>query len=1091
MRLLRVFAVFLMALFVALPAHAQSKVVARTGAHDGSTRLVFEWPEKPAYTLSKEGSRVLVRFSKAGALDSAAISKTDQNVRDVKATSSAGEPLQIAITIPDGSRFRDFIVENKLVIDVYASANAEQANAEQKTEPVKKEPEPAPVVAAASEPETPKAIKPKGDFSLERAHNEEAAPTPVVESAKIEGPVIGDHTVSFTSTFSVGMAAYERSGSLWIVLDTPDLSQSPVLEGPQKDQFGKVEPVKVENGSAYKIDIPQGMKAYGEGGGLSWKIVLTQKEKPVKPVPPLADEGKGDAELVWPMKSMRKDLTLFDPVVGDAIHVVTTGDAAQFAGPARRFVNLQTLNSVIGLAYVPKSDDIKAELNTQQVRVSKPGGLALSKTVSAPAPVERIKEEAIEEPEKEEAQKEETPKEEADLALTEDAPPAELPKEEHSTSVEEAHNPAAVLDMKEMQTAAEEKPSGNNIYNFPRWEMGGIRALDQNQHLMMVAVSGKEDGARDEDIITMAKMNLASNRGAEALGLLRVALQKVPELENNAEFQALRAAAFSLSGKYDEAIIDYARDDLKKYDDIKFWRVFTLAGLEDWKQAIEELPADISPIASYPDPVRVPLSLAFAEVALRSGKASVAQGILKTMEEQLPKLALPYASAWKYLSGEAERQSGKPEEAEKHWEPLVKNGKDDLFRAKAGLSLTKLQLDEKKLKPEEAVDRLEGLRYAWRGDELETLINYRLGQVYLDNRDYLKGLTVLRNATTLSRGTAINDEVRAYMVNNFRNIFSDKKLDQVSPLEAISLYEEFKDLTPAGPDGDKYVETLAERLVDADLLGRASALLEYHVNNRLKGVRKAEIAIRLAAIRLLDGNPDGAVRSLEIAQGVLDVPAAAPTPDPKVQEQTKTPESAKPPAEPAVNDPEKQRQIHLLRARALSMQKKPDDAMVILEAMQPDADVNRLRTDIAWTSGKWEEAAMALNDLISTEDISPNRPLTDYQRDIIFNRGIALSLSGNRVALANLRERYNSQMGSTPKGQMFEVVTRPRRPDMIGSREAIESMISEIDLFQGFLDGYSKMQDGAKPEAAKEPEPADTKTAMPIPEAEPAAAAKN
>jgi P-type E1-E2 ATPase len=38
-------------------------------------------------------------------------------------------------------------------------------------------------------------------------------------------------------------------------------------------------------------------------------------------------------------------------------------------------------------------------------------------------------------------------------------------------------------------------------------------------------------------------------------------------------------------------------------------------------------------------------------------------------------------------------------------------------------------------------------------------------------------------------------------------------------------------------------------------------------------------------------------------------------------------------------------------------------------------------------------------------------------------------------ALVNLRERYNTQMKATGKGQMFEIVTRPRRPDMVGSRQ--------------------------------------------------------
>lgn len=1092
---------------LALPAFAQEKVTARTGGHDGYTRLVFEWTEKPSYSLSKEGGRVLIRFSQAGALDKGAVSSSDKNVKGVEILSSAAEPLQVAVAIPDGSRFRDFIVANKLVLDVYDSAEAqsEEKPAPEKTVEAPKVETPA-APKAEPKPAGTVAEKPKGDFTIQPGPVEEAAPVHKVEATQVPAPAIEPHVVSMTSTYSVGLASFVRAGNLWMVLDAPDLPLQPELTGPQKEMFGKIEKVPMEDGAAYRMEIPEGMHVYADGGGLSWKVVLTPKARETKPAIPTSQIENGQGSLVWPLQGMRKVLTLNDPVVGDAITVVTSGTAKQYAGAGRNFVNLRALDSVVGLAYVPRSDDVKAELTTQQVIVGSPNGLSLS---DAPAPVAAPSEDTAAKEEKapahadaKEPEKAAEAETEADthaaveghdpaLALTEDAPPATTGQ--HAPEHAEAA-PAANISTADMAQAAGEKPSGNNIYNFPRWEMGGIHALDKNQHIMMVDVSGKPEEGRAEEVITMAKMNIANNRAPEALGLLRVALQKVPELEDNTEFQSLRAAALSLSNKYDEAFTDYSRPELMKYDDVRFWRAYVLAGLEDWKQAIDVMPTDFAPIYAYPKEIRTPMLLTFAEIALRGGKVQMAQEILKKLEPEVEAMPLAYSSSYTYLLGETQRQAGNAEQAETTWTPLVKDGKDDLFRAKAGLSLTKLQLDEKKIKPAEAINLLEGLRYAWRGDELETLINYRLGQVYLDNKDYLKGLTVWRNASTLSPGTAIGDEVKLAMNKSFRDVFANDRLKDVGPLEAISLYEEFKDLTPPGEEGSKVVEKLAERLVDADLLGRASSLLEYHVNNRLTGDKKAAIAIRLAAIRLLDGNPDGAMRSLEIAEDTLnrlETGAGEPAKAGQDASAMATPAAV---AAPVKADPEKRRQIDLLRARALSMQKKPDEAIAILEDMRLDPDVNRLRTDIAWTAGKWEEAAMALNDLITAEDISPKMPLTDYQRDIILNRAIALNLSGNRVALANLRERHNTQMKGTTKGQMFEVVTRPRRPDMIGSREAITSMISEIDLFQGFLEGYGKMQDGAKPDAPKEPaapkEPVPAEGAAPAPATTPSPAAE-
>jgi len=1077
---------FAAGLAFSVPASAQDNVSARSATHDGYARIVFEWSEKPAYSLSKQEGRLLIRFAKAAKLDAGEVS-AGTNVKKVETLSQAGEPLQVAVEIPAASRFRDFIVQNKLVIDVYDAEGAPPSVAAAEKEPEKK---PAPVAPAPKIEDEPKAenpeqtTKPANDFSVSKASDAESAPITPVEKNEVAAPVAGEHIITMTGTFSIGMASFIRGDDLWIVVDSPDSPARPVVNSPDSEDPVPLQRIEIPEGAAYRMKIPAGLHAHGEGGGLSWKIILSPAEKNPAPATPVADASTGKTELVWPLKSMRKILSFEDPVVGDTITVVTAGDAKQFAGPARKFVQLDTLESVIGLAYAAKTEGVKATMNTQQVRVGREGGLAVaSASGSAPPPIERVQEQP-----QEETPAEEKPATDNNLALTEEAPPA---------TTEEAHSeeaPAAVSNIETMAKAAGEKPAGNNIYNFPSWEMGGLQVLRRNQHVMMTDISAKPDEARDGDIITLAKINIANNRGAEALGLLRIALQKVPDLENNTEFQALRAAALALSGKYDEAIEDFSRPALRDYADVKLWRVYTLALLEDWKQAIVEMPADISLLATYPKPLRVPMELTLAEVALRSGKVPVARGMLNVIEKELPTLPLHLSSSWQYLAGEADRQSGKVDEAVKHWEPLVKNGKDDLFRAKAGLSLTKLKLDQKKIKPDEAIDKLETLRYAWRGDELETLINYRLGHLYIENKDYLKGLTVLRNATTLSPGTAIGDEVDQHLKKSFDDIFTNNRLKDVSPLEAISIYEEFKDLTPQGEVGDSYVEKLAERLVEADLLGRASSLLEYHVNNRLKGPRKAEIAIRLAAIRLLDGNPDGALRSLEVAESVLTKPQPAVTP-------AATDATTPPPAAPAetvlVNDPEKLRQVYLLRARALSMKKKPDEALAILDGMPPDADVNRLKTDVAWTAGKFEEAAAALNDLITAEDISARRPLTDYQRDIIFNRAIALNLSGNRVALSNLRERYNTQMAGTPRGQMFEVVTRPRRPDMIGSREAIESMISEIDLFQGFLDGYTKMN--AKPEekppvkaeekpAAKEEVKAEAAAAEPSPAPEAKAA---
>jgi tetratricopeptide (TPR) repeat protein len=347
-----------------------------------------------------------------------------------------------------------------------------------------------------------------------------------------------------------------------------------------------------------------------------------------------------------------------------------------------------------------------------------------------------------------------------------------------------------------------------------------------------------------------------------------------------------------------------------------------------------------------------------------------------------------------------------------------------------------LQLQQGKTERKDAIDRLEGLRYAWRGDELESQINFMLGKLYLEDRQYLKGFSILRDAAEMSPGSDINQEIVGYMADSFRNLLMEDK--DLSPLDAVTVYEQFKDLTPPGDEGNKLVQKLAERVMEADLLGRAAGILQGQVDSRLQGMEKARIATRLAAIYLLDKMPQKAIAAIDAAKPVYA--------------QDNTPESQK-----ALKN------LELMRARALSQMDQTEEALALLAKFDPTPDVNRLRADIAWQAGLWEDAAEALQDLILDEALDLSRPLTQAQADLILNRSVALNLSGNRVALANTRQRYEEAMKKTPRARLFDVVTRPRQSTLLSDRQTLDSLVSEVDIFKDFLEAYRSQGASAPP----------------------------
>ncbi|MEM6812203.1 MAG: hypothetical protein AAF549_07025 [Pseudomonadota bacterium] len=949
---------------------AQSSVQLRVNDLDGYTRLVFEWDQKTSFEATKSDSTLSIQFNSAVSQNPSNPAGNFRNIGGVTFQNNSNSFIA-NIAIASDATYRTFSVGSRVMVDVYDSAGTPSTAFAQTAEPNIEEPSQTTQIE-----DVRTLVAPPSQDRLES--NMPAAQQPQVEQEEIAPTAMGriqPHVITISSTQSVGVTAFERAGFLWIVLDDPSLKIPPKLSGPKTDQFGEFEAFPLDGGLAYRMPFPQNYFVYGEGGGVLWRLVLTPNPRDKQSIVPNVTQL---SNILWPAQSISKILELEDPLVGDVIKVVTVNNSDDFIAEKREFVDFEIFSSNVGLAYAPRADALTEKKTAEGLIIEKPNGLAVS-------PV----------------------KDTAPILLQND-----IEKE------------TAFFDL-------EDNPDNvGRLFDFGRWQMGGIRALDKNRQILMNGLGPKSGSARAEDLLTLAKLNIANDRGQEALGLLRVASVALPGIEETPEYTALKGAAEALAGRFEEALEDFLMPTLQEFEEIDYWRAFSLAGLEDWLQADKVVPNDIRPLTTYPSQIKQPIVLALAETALRAGKRDRAQNLLDLLQDDFANMSFARRSAWKYLNGELERQRGNFDTALENWNPLL-SGKDDYYRAKAGLSVTRMQLDREKITPEKAIDRLEGLRYAWRGDELESLVNYRLGQVYIENEEFLKGLSVLRNAVSISPNANVTEDITDYMTTTFRDIFTDGQLDNVSPIEAVSIYEEFKELTPIGPEGDLFVQNLAERLVQMDLLGRAGALLEDQVKFRLEGTEKARVATRLGAIRLINDQPEEALATLNLANQALRATGQ--------------------------KDPVMERELKLLGARALSELNRANEAIRILNQLPEDQDALSLRADIAWNSGQWGIAADAFEKLIMLESIEGDQPPEQSEANLILNRAIALNLAGQRTELDDLRQTYELAMQQTNRAQIFELVTRPRALGMLDNRDSISSLISEVDLFGDFLENYRRM----------------------------------
>ena len=223
------------------------------------------------------------------------------------------------------------------------------------------------------------------------------------------------------------------------------------------------------------------------------------------------------------------------------------------------------------------------------------------------------------------------------------------------------------------------------------------------------------------------------------------------------------------------------------------------------------------------------------------------------------------------------------------------------------------------------------------------------------------------------------------MLRIFRSLYVDGKASDIPPLEAVSVYTEFPELMPSGEDGTTAAINFSDSLVDMDLLQRAAETLEALLaKNAVEGTEVTRIGARLASIYLLDNRPNDAISILQRSNregisGALE------------------------------------NERRLLRARALSQLDMNDQAIATLNDMNTRNAV-RLKADIYWRSGQWNNAASSLIRLIppsTTEEVTPE------EAGYILNVAVALKLAGETNALSAFREKYTPLMQTTVLANSF------------------------------------------------------------------------
>ncbi|WCL53027.1 tetratricopeptide repeat protein [Gimibacter soli] len=555
------------------------------------------------------------------------------------------------------------------------------------------------------------------------------------------------------------------------------------------------------------------------------------------------------------------------------------------------------------------------------------------------------------------------------------------------------------------------------LIDFNAWRQGEVEDYYEVRTRLLYALSLRPTDDRNEARWDLARFYLAHGRATEALAILEMMLDEDPALSGNGEYLAVRGVANVKKGRLQAADADLSNDSLTAEQDVSLWKVLVDEGLNRPERALADYRRGVDVLGPYDDRDKADIQLAVIRAAMKTGDMDLAKRELELLggvaltDRQLSERVL--------LSARIDEQEGREEDALIAYDSLAMAPQRGIG-AEARHVRAAHDIRKGILSGTEAIETLEQLRYAWRGNGLEFDLLNELADLYFAAGRYEEGLERLRVGVTYFPDRAREARMSAKMSQVFRRLYLEGEADRMDPVAAIGLFYKFRELTPLGADGDAMIRRLADRLVALDLIDQAAELLEYQVKVRTEGAPRAAIASRLAKLYLLNSDPERALGTLR-----------------------------------ATREPQLPVEIELDRrlveARALTELGRYEEAEVLIEE-DNDRASNLLRADIYWQSKDWPKMVDAGLKLLEGKGTG-GEPLEPGDRVQLLRLAIAMTFDENKTGLAVLRRRFAEDMKQGEFSNAFALLTGPQ--DLSGGEiSQIVSQIANVSSLQSFLKDY-------------------------------------
>jgi tetratricopeptide (TPR) repeat protein len=821
----------------------------------------------------------------------------------------------------------------------------------------------APADAAASrsaermplpEPSEPPATIPARESQDVKPPSPADPAAPVVVEVRRQGEAL---RLTFPFVVPTPAAVFRRADTIWLVFD----SQAPIDINKIAAQSGRsirsATVTRSRQGQVIQLKLDRPKLTSVGADGLTWTVVVG--DMMLEPTQPLSVvrvmQGGGRASITIPFDEPSQLHRLSDAEVGDTLLVVTAlGPARGFLKP-QEFVEFNALVSTHGVVIQPRADDITADVSNDKVVVARPGGLTLSGAGAR----------------------------------------------------------ASAASLARAPDGTRRTTSGLFVLDPQTWGFDREGDFRERQTQLVAAAAAADEAQRTPARLNLARFYLARDLTAEAKGVLdTAALDEQAAAEGSPLL--LRAVANVMMGRGAEAMKDLSQASVGNRSDAVLWRALALAQQGKFAEAREGFRSLDTATATLPVELQRHAFQEAVRAAVEMRDFGAAQTLINEFETlgQAPERGADLT----VLKGRVMEGLGRLAEALTLYHSAAQSP-DRPAAARAQLRELSLRQSIGEMKREDATLALESLTTAWRGDETEAEALQLLGRLYAEDSRYRDAFQVMRTVLVAYPQSEVTRRIQDEAAVAFESLFLGGKGDAMPPIDALSLFYDFRDLTPVGRRGDEMIRKLADRLVSVDLLDQAAELLQHQVDNRLQGAARAQVAVRLSVIYLLARKPDRAIQVLRASRS-SDLP----------------------------NELRSQRL--LIEARAQSDVGRTELALEVI-ANLAGVEVERLRADILWKARRWRDAAEQIEKIYG-ERWSKFTPLSDPERADILRAAVGYALAEDAIGLDRLRTKYSPKMAEGPDRRAFEVVTAPLNAQAPEFGE-VAKVVAAADTLEGFL----------------------------------------